>query len=252
MSILDRFRLDGKKALVTGAGRGIGRAFALALAEAGADVAVIDVDPSTGADAASEVAALGVRSTYVEADVGAPDAGQVIVDAVVGALGGLDIAVNNVGIAIPIKDSIDVTPDEWDRVLNVNLRGTFLCAQAEARVMIPKHYGKIINMASICGHIVWPEWQSVYSTSKAGIIHLTRCLAAEWIRHGIRVNAISPGVTRTPELFEEVVPVFLARAPIDRIASVQDLQAAVVYLASEVSDFMVGQELILDGGYTIM
>jgi NAD(P)-dependent dehydrogenase (short-subunit alcohol dehydrogenase family) len=122
----------------------------------------------------------------------------------------------------------------------------------QAQAMIPNHYGKIINMASICGHIVWPEWQSLYSISKAGVIHLTRCLGAEFIHHGIRVNAISPGVTRTPELFEQVIPVFLSRAPIDRIASVADHQGAVVYLASEVSDFMVGQELVLDGGYTLM
>ena len=118
--------------------------------------------------------------------------------------------------------------------------------------MKPKGYGKIVNMASICGHIVWPEWQSLYSISKAGVIHLTRCLAAEFIKFGVRVNAISPGVTRTPELFEEVIPVFLDRAPIDRIATVEDMQGAVVYLASEVSDFMVGQELVLDGGYMLM
>jgi len=118
--------------------------------------------------------------------------------------------------------------------------------------MIPNGYGKIINLASICGHIVWPEWQSLYSISKAGIVHMTRCLGAELIRHGIRVNAISPGVTRTPELFEQVIPVFLARAPIDRIGSVADIQGAALYLAAEVSDFMVGQELVLDGGYTLM
>jgi NAD(P)-dependent dehydrogenase (short-subunit alcohol dehydrogenase family) len=252
MGILDRFRLDGKRALVTGAGRGIGQALAVALAEAGADVAVNDLSAETAECTAAAIRRLGRRSLAVAADVGQPDAGQRLVEAVVAEFGRLDIAVNNVGVAIPIKNSTEVTLADWEWLFNINLRGTFFCAQAEAKAMIPNRYGKIINLASICGHIVWPEWQSLYSISKAGVVHLTRCLGAEFIRHGIRVNAISPGVTRTPELFEQVIPVFLARAPIDRVASVADMQGAVVYLASEVSDFMVGQELVLDGGYTVM
>ncbi len=252
MGILDRFRLDGKKALVTGAGRGIGQAIALALAEAGADVAVIDLNPDTAQATADAIGKLGRQSLALGIDIGQPDAGQRLVDAVLAQFGRLDIAVNNVGVAIPIKDSTDITPADWEWLFNINLRGTFFCAQAEARAMIPNGYGKIINLASICGHIVWPEWQSLYSISKAGIVHMTRCLGAEFIRHGIRVNAISPGVTRTPELFEQVIPVFLARAPIDRIGSVADIQGAAIYLAAEVSDFMVGQELVLDGGYTLM
>jgi NAD(P)-dependent dehydrogenase (short-subunit alcohol dehydrogenase family) len=252
MSILDRFRLDGKKALVTGAGRGIGQAIALALAEAGADVAVIDLNLQTAQATADSIRGLGRQSFALGIDIGQADAGQRLVDAVVGQFGHLDVAVNNVGVAIPIKDSTDVTLADWEWLFNINLRGTFFCVQAEARAMIPNGYGKIINLASICGHIVWPEWQSLYSISKAGIVHMTRCLGAELIRHGIRVNAISPGVTRTPELFEQVIPVFLARAPIDRIGSVADIQGAALYLAAEVSDFMVGQELVLDGGYTLM
>jgi NAD(P)-dependent dehydrogenase (short-subunit alcohol dehydrogenase family) len=252
MGILDRFRLDGKKALVTGAGRGIGQALALALAEAGADVAVIDLNAETAAATATAVRGLGREAMSLVADVGQPDAGQRLVDAVLQQFGRLDIAVNNVGVAIPIKASTEVTLAEWEWLFNINLRGTFFCAQAEAKAMIPNHYGKIINVASICGHVVWPEWQSIYSISKAAVIHLTRCLGAEFIQHGIRVNAVSPGVTKTPELFEEVIPVFLSRAPIDRIAGVADLQGAAVFLAAEVSDFMVGQEIVLDGGYTLM
>jgi NAD(P)-dependent dehydrogenase (short-subunit alcohol dehydrogenase family) len=118
--------------------------------------------------------------------------------------------------------------------------------------MIPQKYGKIINIASICGHIVWPDPQSLYSVSKAGVLHLTRCLAVEYIKHGIRINSISPGVTRIEGLYEEVIPMYLRTAPVDRIGKPEDLQGAVVYLASEASDFMVGQDLVIDGGYTIM
>jgi sorbose reductase len=136
--------------------------------------------------------------------------------------------------------------------MDLNLRGTFFCAQAEARAMIPRRSGRIVNIASICGSIVWPEPQAVYSASKAGIIHLTRCLAAEWAPHGIRVNCVSPGVTRTPELFPEVIPVFLRKAPAGRIAETDDLVGAVLYLASDRADFLVGHNLVVDGGYTII
>ena len=186
MAILDRFRLDGKKAMVTGAGRGIGQAMALALAEAGADVAVLDLDGTAAEATADAVRRLGRQSLPLADDVGKVETAQRMVDAVLAKFGRLDIAVNNVGVAIPIKPSTEVTPADWEWLFNINLRGTFFCAQAEARAMIPNHYGKIINMASICGHIVWPEWQSLYSISKAGVIHLTRCLGAEFIRHGIR------------------------------------------------------------------
>ena len=118
--------------------------------------------------------------------------------------------------------------------------------------MQPNGYGKIINTGSICGQIVWPDPQLPYSVSKAGILHLTRAAAAELIRHGIRVNSISPGVTRVADLFPEVVDVFFRTAPIDRTGTPADHQGALVFLASEVSDFMVGQDLVLDGGYSIM
>ena len=175
-----------------------------------------------------------------------------MVEEVGAAWGKLDIAVNNAGIAIPIKAAESVSHEEWDRVLNLNLRGTFFCAQAEAAVMIPRRRGRIVNIASICGSIVWPEPQAVYSASKAGVIHLTRCLAAEWAQHGIQVNCISPGVTRTPELFPEVIPVFLKTAPVGRVAEVHDMVRALLFLASDASDFLLGHDLVVDGGYTIM
>ncbi|MBA7567817.1 Galactitol 2-dehydrogenase [subsurface metagenome] len=252
MKSAEGFRVDGRRALVTGAGRGLGKAFALALAEAGADVAAVDLDAETAATTAEEVRALGRRAAAIQADLRRGEDAERMVAEVVSVWNGLDIGVNNAGVSLPIKEASEVSEREWDWLIDLNLKGTFFCAQAEARAMKDSGYGKIINIASICGHAVWPEPQAVYSVSKAGILHLTRCLAAEWIKQGIRVNSISPGVTRTPELFEQVIPVFLKVAPIDRIAGVEDLQGAVLYLASAASDFMVGQDLVIDGGYTLM
>ncbi|MBQ6472448.1 MAG: SDR family oxidoreductase [Victivallales bacterium] len=251
--ILDRFKLDGKKALVTGAGRGIGRALAQALAEAGADVAIVDVLADNAIRSAQEIAqATGRHTIAVTCDIADADSVEAMVTQVVTEFGRLDIAVNNAGISIPIKGLLDVTPVEWKRQFDVNLNGTWNCLRAEARVMIPNNYGKIIITGSICGHVIWPDPQLPYSVSKAAVIHLTRAAAAELIRHGIRVNCISPGVTKVADLFPEVVDVFFRTAPIDRYGSPADHQGAVVYLASEASDFMVGQEIVLDGGYTIM
>ncbi len=251
--ILDRFKLDGKKALVTGAGRGIGRALAQALAEAGADVAVVDVLADNAAKAAEEIAqSTGRKSIAIACDIADAAAVDAMVAQVVKAFGRLDIAVNNAGISIPIKGLLDVTPEEWKRQFDVNLNGNWNCLRAEARAMIPNGYGKIIITGSICGHVIWPDPQLPYSVSKAAVIHMTRAAAAELIHHGIRVNCISPGVTKVADLFPEVVDVFFRTAPIDRYGSPADHQGAVVYLASEASDFMVGQEIVLDGGYTIM
>jgi NAD(P)-dependent dehydrogenase (short-subunit alcohol dehydrogenase family) len=251
MSILDRFRLDGKKAVVTGGGRGLGRSFARTLAEAGADVAIAEIDPATAEDAAAEIRSIGRQSLAIPTDVSKPEQSVRMVEAVVKAWGRLDIAVNNAAVFL-LKDAIDVTEADWDRMMSVNLRGLFFGCQAEARAMMPRRRGKIINIASICGYIVWPTFQSLYSISKAGVIHLTRSVAAEWIKHGINVNSISPGVTRVTDLYPEVIPAFLQHAPIDHIGEVKDHQGALLYLASEVSDFMVGHDLVIDGGYVTM
>jgi NAD(P)-dependent dehydrogenase (short-subunit alcohol dehydrogenase family) len=147
---------------------------------------------------------------------------------------------------------------DFDRMININLKGVFLCCQAEARVMLSAGYGKIINTASMSGSISnTPQNQSHYNTSKAGVIHLTRSLAAEWAARGVRVNSISPGYTRTSltvDLLEtpigkEMLPKWLALTPMNRMGEVTDLQGAVVYLAAEASDFMTGNDMIIDGGY---
>ncbi|MDD2456569.1 MAG: SDR family oxidoreductase [Kiritimatiellae bacterium] len=251
--IIDKFRLDGKKALVTGAGRGIGRSFATALAEAGADVAVVDILGEDAMRTAGEIAAATGRRVFgIHADIAQIEDVRRMVAETVDAFGRLDIAVNNAGISIPIKPALDVTDEEWRRQLDVNLNGTWNCVREEARVMIPNRYGKIINTGSICGHIIWPTPQLPYSVSKAAVLHLTRAAAAEFIRYGIRVNSISPGVTKVEDLFPEVIDTFFKTAPIDRYGLPEDHQGALIFLAGPLSDFMIGQDLVLDGGYTIM
>jgi NAD(P)-dependent dehydrogenase (short-subunit alcohol dehydrogenase family) len=257
--ILDRFRLDGRVALITGGGQGIGRGFAHALGEAGASVAVVDAVTVRAETVAHELAAKGIRSLAVTAEV--TDAEQVrdAVRIVVRVLGSLTIGVNNAGIAGWV-DAETMSESEWDRMLAVNLKGVFLCAQAEFAVMKPAGYGKIVNTASMSAHIVnTPQNQSAYNASKAGVLHLTRSLAAEWAPFGVRVNSISPGYTRTELVTKFLVepegqaklPLWLERTPLGRLAEVTDLQGAVVYLASAASDFMTGNDLVIDGGYCV-
>lgn len=255
--ILQRFRLDGRTALVTGGGQGIGRAFAHALGEAGAAVAVVDISRPHAEAVAEELKAKEIDAVAVITDVSQTDQVQSMVDAVLARWGKLAIAVNNAGIGL-WADSETMTDEEWDRVLDVNLRGVFLCARAEGRVMLPSGYGKIINTASMSGTIAnTPQNQAAYNVSKAGVIHLTRSLAAEWAPRGVRVNCISPGYTRTmlvDNLLQtpagaEVMPRWMSLVPMGRMAEVTDLQGAVVYLASEASDYMTGHDMVIDGGY---
>lgn len=256
MSILDRFKLDGRTALVTGGGQGIGRGYAHALAEAGASVAIVDINLTTAQQVAEEIRELGQQAISVEADVTVSADVKRMVDIVVEEWGKLDIAVNNAGRVIWGKTE-DVTEEDWDKVVDLNLKGVFLCAQAEARVMIPQKYGKIINTASMSASVVnRPQNQASYNASKAGVVHLTKSLAAEWASHGIRVNCISPGYTLTalvskiPEVAQHL-PFWTQLTPVGRLGQIEDLQGAIVFLASDASDFMTGHDLVIDGGYTI-
>ena len=256
--ILDRFRLTDKVALVTGAGQGIGRAFAHALGEAGAKVAVVDMVMPRAMSVVDELASKRIEATALAIDVTKADQVTAMVDAVVAKWGKLDIAVNNAGIGI-WHDAENIAEADWDRMMNVNLKAVFLCCQAEARVMLPKGYGKIINTASMSGSIVnMPQNQMPYNASKAGVIHLTKSLAAEWATRGVRVNCISPGYTRT-KLVEDLLATpegqaintkWMAMTPMGRMAEVTELQGGLVYLASAASDFTTGCDLVIDGGYS--
>ncbi len=258
-SILDRFRLDGRTAFVTGGGQGIGRGFAHALGDAGAAVAVVDVVQERAERVAHELAQKGIASLALAADVTQPDQVQALVDQVVAHWGSLTIAVNNAGIGQWV-DSESMALSDWQRMIDINLTGVFLCAQAAGRVMLAAGYGKIINTASMSGSIVnTPQNQAAYNTSKAGVIHLTRSLAAEWASRGVRVNCISPGYThtqlvddlvKTPE-GQRMVPEWMRLTPMGRMAEVDDLQGAVVYLAAAASDFVTGHDLVVDGGYAL-
>jgi len=255
--ILERFRLDGRTALVTGGGQGIGRAYCHALAEAGASVAVVDRNAEVAEKVAAELASKGGRSLAVVADVTDPDAAKKAVKAVVDRWGLLTIGVNNAGIGMWV-DSEKATPEQWRKVLAVNLDAVFYCAQAEAAVMLAAGYGKIVNTASMSAHIAnWPQNQAAYNSSKAGVLHLTRTLAQEWAPRGVRVNSISPGYTRTA-LVEDLLrtpegkkmkEAWLPLIPQGRMAEVTDLTGALVYLASEASDYATGTDIVVDGGY---
>ncbi|MFO7918150.1 MAG: SDR family oxidoreductase [Anaerolineae bacterium] len=253
MDILDRFSLAERTALVTGSGQGIGRAFALALAEAGADVAIVDINPDTAHAVSEEIRDLGVRSMPLEVNVTQKDQVQGMVQRIVDAWGSLDIGVNNAGIG-RWADAETMSEEDWDAVIDVNLKGVFLCCQAEGRVMLEQGYGKIINTASMSARIVnRPQNQVAYNASKAGVIHLTKSMAAEWAPRGVRVNCISPGYTRTAlvDQVSHLVPGWLEDIPVGRMAETSDLQGALIYLASEASDYVTGHDLVVDGGFTL-
>ena len=257
--ILERFRLDGKVALVTGGGQGIGRAFCHALADAGARVAVVDRLREAAEAVAAELSAKKAEALALVVDVTDPGQRRQMVESVVQKWGALTIGVNNAGIG-SWCDAEKVTPEDWRKIMALNLDAVFFCAQEEARAMGKAGYGKIINTASMSAHIVnTPQNQVGYNTSKAGVIHLTRTLAAEWAARGIRVNSVSPGYTRTA-LVENLLATpegksmlgrWLPMIPMNRMAEVTDLQGAVVYLASEASDYMTGHDMVIDGGYCV-
>ncbi len=249
--------LEGKVALVTGSARGIGAALAVGLAEAGADVAVSDI-PSNRvgmSEVRTRVEAQGRRSMAYDLDVLDLDQIRSTVVQAAADLGGLDILVNNAGIRRR-SPALDVTEEDWDAVIDTNLKGTFFCSQAAAGVMIPRGGGRIINVASQLA-VVAGENRAAYCSSKGGVASLTQVLALEWLRYGITVNAIGPGPTETPGLLEadtrdadELQADLAVNMPLGRRMRPEELVGAAVYLASPSASATTGHLLIVDGGWT--
>ena len=253
MQMKNEFDLSGKIAVVTGAGRGLGHNISLALARYGAHVVACSRTESELETVAEKIKAMGRQAIPVPMDVSDIRSIRPMVDRAIEAFGRIDILVNNAGINRP-QPAEDVTENNWDRVMNTNLKGLFFCAQAVGRVMISQKKGKIINISSDAGTVGIPG-RAAYCASKGGVNLVTKVLAIEWAQHHINVNAIAPAFIETP-LTEPMLkdPAFkkyvLENTPLGRVGKPKDVSATVVFLASEASDYMTGHILLIDGGWT--
>ena len=248
------FDLSNRRGYVTGGGSGLGRAIAQGLAEAGAAVVVADINQEAAGRTTDEIVSAGGRAVPLSVDVSQKDQVEALVRTALDELGGLDFAFNNAGI-LKLGKPEDVTEADWRAELDVDLSGVFLCCQAAGRHMLAHGGGKIVNTASISGLVV--NSGLTYSTAKAGVIQLTRVLAARWARRGVYVNCFSPGYIRTgmtaphltrPEVEEEM----LRQTPLRRLGEPQDLVGTAIFLASPASDFVTGQNIVVDGGVTLL
>jgi NAD(P)-dependent dehydrogenase (short-subunit alcohol dehydrogenase family) len=255
MSDFPTFALDGQVALVTGAGRGLGRAISLALAHAGADVALGLRDASTAGDLAEEIEAMGRRALRLQMDITDLDQVARAVDDAVAGLGHLDILVNNAGVGPPEKPAEDVGVEDFDATVALNLKGTFFVSQAVGRVMIDQGHGRIVNLSSQAGFVALPG-EAIYCMTKAAISHLTKCLAVEWGTHGVTVNAVAPTFIATPGTEPALSdPEFRADveeriAALYRIGTPNEVAGAVVFLASPTASLITGETIMIDGGWT--
>lgn len=285
MSRKSLFDLTGRSALVTGGAQGLGKGMAEALADFGASILIMDLNADLARQTAEELASRGARCLATRGDVTSPADAAAAVELAVREFGRLDVLVNNAGIVRNTPAEV-MSLEEWSAVISVNLTGAFICAQAAGRQMIKQGDGRIVNIASMSGLIVNnPQPQVAYNASKAGVIMLTKSLAAEWAQHAIRVNAIAPGYMRTSltaKFFEkpdDYASWYAPRSPDDTVAAMvdrrrragvadtemdwllqtplkrpgepEDLAGGVVYLASDASRFVTGHVLVIDGGYTV-
>jgi NAD(P)-dependent dehydrogenase (short-subunit alcohol dehydrogenase family) len=246
----------GKGAVVTGAGRGIGKAIAKALAASRAGVIVCDIDLDAAAQVAAEIESSGGKALPANADVRIRGEIEQMVQRGIREFGGIQILINNAGVVLR-KPAEEITEEEWDKVIDINLKGTFLCAQTVGKAMIQRgDGGRIINIASIMGGVALPP-RAAYCASKGGIIALTKDLAAEWAKYRVTVNTISPGwtVTEMTQAYfsqEEVRRFLLERIPLNRLGKPEDIANLAVFLASEYSEYITGQAIFVDGGWTIL
>ena len=256
MNAVELFNLTGRKALVTGAGRGIGRVLAISLAQSGCDIAILEKNMKDAHNVAEEINKLGKRALAIKVDVTKKADIEKAFTAAAKQLGGLDIVINNAGVCI--HEAAEDTPEEhYDFVVDTDMKGVFFCCQAAAALMKPQKKGSIINIASMSGSIAnYPQKQVHYNAAKAGVILLTKCLAVEWVDYGIRVNSISPGYTRTEMTVKLSAPEMIVQwesmIPMRRMADPQELAGAAIYLASDASSYTTGSDIIVDGGYTAL
>jgi NAD(P)-dependent dehydrogenase (short-subunit alcohol dehydrogenase family) len=252
--MLPSFRVDGKIAMVTGAGRGIGRALAIGLAEAGADVALVARTMEDLQKTASEIHKYGRKAYPIQTDLTKREDVEKSVKTVIEATGRIDILVNNAGMNIR-SQALEVTDEEWETILNTNLKSAFIMSQTVARHMKDSGGGKIVNIASVAGAVALRTGVA-YGASKAALMHMTRVLSTEWAKYGIYVNAIGPWYFRTP-LTEKLLndPQYLQeildRTPMKRVGELPDLVGPTVFLASNASNYITGQVLMVDGGMSV-
>jgi len=251
--MVDCFDLSGKVAIVTGTSRGLGQYFARALAKAGADLVITSRKLSSLDQFKQEIESLGRRALAVKLDVLLQSDIENMVQTTIKEYGKIDILVNNAGLNIR-KPTTEVSSQDWDTVLNTNLKGSFFCAQAVAKEMIKRNYGRIINVGS-CTCVFGMEGIAAYTASRGAILAMTRSLAAEWGKFGITVNVLAPGWFKTAQnavLYENKgwVNYITERIPLNRPGQPHDLDGAVIFLASDASEYITGQMIMIDGGFT--
>ena len=256
MCIIESMRLDGKKGFVTGGARGIGKCTAAGFCEAGADLAIVDLDLETAKKTAAEIAEkTGRKVIAIYADVTKEEDVKAMVEQVAAELGGLDFCHANAGICINVPAD-EMTYDQWKKNMDVNLNSIFLTDTIAGRYMLKQVHGSIINTASMSAHIVnVPQPQCAYNASKAGVIQLTKSLAIEWAKRGVRVNSISPGyigtdLTLSSEFLQPLIKQWNAMAPMGRLGKPEELESICVYLAGDTSTFTTGSDFVIDGAFT--
>ena len=256
MGIIEKMRLDGKASFVTGGARGIGKQIAIALAEAGSDLAIVDIDIDEAEKTAKTISSeQGVKAVAIKADATNQEDVNRMMETIISTFGKLDAAFCNAGICMNIPCE-DMTLDQWKKVIDINLTGVFVTAQAAAKQMLKQGHGSIINTASMSAHIVnVPQPQCSYNASKAGVIQLTKSMAIEFAKRGVRVNSISPGyiateLTMNSPSLKPLIAKWNDMAPMGRMGNPEELQSIAVYLAGDTSSFTSGADFGIDGAFT--